>query len=81
MNQMQMPGYLTHVTHAEDIGAHLLLNRQVPLHDVRLRVVRVMSVDLPRLRAVVWFPNDEQPIEVKLLSSVIPGDWQHKSGN
>lgn len=40
---------------------------------------RVMSVDLPRLRATVWFPNDEQPIEVKLLSSVIPGDWQHKS--
>lgn len=37
-----------------------------------------MSVDLPRLRATVWFPNDDQPIEVKLLSSVIPGEWQHK---
>lgn len=41
-------------------------------------VGRVMSVDLPRLRATVWFPNDDQPIEVKLLSSVIPGDWQHR---
>lgn len=41
-------------------------------------VGRVMSVDLPRLRATVWFPNDDQPVEVKLLSSVIPGDWQHK---
>lgn len=37
-----------------------------------------MSVDLPRLTATVWFPNDPQPMPVKLLSSVIPGDWQHK---
>lgn len=44
-------------------------------------VGRMMSVDLPRLRATVWFPNDEQPIEVKLLSNVIPGDWQHKSAD
>jgi hypothetical protein len=56
-----------------------LANKEIDKAVPQPLVGRVMSVDLPRLRATVWFPNDEQPIEVKLLSSVIPGDWQHKS--
>jgi hypothetical protein len=56
------------------------LARQTVANEVPTKNIgRVMSVDLPRLRATVWFPNDEQPIEVRLLSSVIPGEWQHKS--
>lgn len=53
-------------------------SQQIATEVPNRNIGRVMSVDLPRLRATIWFPNDEQPIEVKLLSSVIPGDWQHK---
>lgn len=38
-------------------------------------VGRVISVDVKNLRAMVWFPGDEQPMEVRLFSSTIPGAW------
>src|SRR4051812_12424269 len=41
-----MPSYLAHITGTEHIGANLLLKGQVPLHDVRLRVMRIVSVNL-----------------------------------
>lgn len=39
-------------------------------------VGRVVSVDLPRRTARVWFTGDEQPMSVKLFTSTIPGQWQ-----
>lgn len=40
---------------------------------------RMMSVDLPRLRGTVWFPNDPQPTQVSIFANAIPQDWQHKN--
>lgn len=37
---------------------------------------RVVSLDLPGQTARVWFTGDEQPVQVKLFSSTIPGKWQ-----
>lgn len=42
-------------------------------------VGRMMSVDLPRLRGTVWFPNDEQPVLVNIFANAIPAEWQHKN--
>lgn len=41
-------------------------------------VGRVISVDVPRLKAMVWFPGDENPVEATLLAGVIPGSWQEQ---
>ncbi len=35
-----MPAYLSDVARADDVGAELLLDGQVPLHDVGLRVIQ-----------------------------------------
>src|SRR5687768_13689712 len=48
------------------------IGKEVP----RQLIGRVVSVDLPRQRARVWITGDEQPIEVSLFSSTIPGKWQ-----
>lgn len=37
---------------------------------------RVITMDLPNKRAMVWIPGDDQPIPVKLFSSTIPAAWQ-----
>lgn len=50
-------------------------DRQIQTIVPRPLVGRVITVDLPNLRAMVWFPGDEQPIEVRLFSSAIPGSW------
>lgn len=39
-------------------------------------VGRVVSLDLPRRTARVWFTGDEQPVGVKLFSDKYPGQWQ-----
>src|SRR5579871_388825 len=36
---LQMPGDLANIAGAENIRAHLLLERQIPLHDIGLRVI------------------------------------------
>lgn len=38
------------------------------------QVARVMSVDLGKMRAIVWFPGDPDPIEVRMFSNTIPND-------
>lgn len=44
-------------------------------------VGRVVSVDLARLKAMVWFPGDEVPIDVNIFATAIPGDWQARHQN
>lgn len=56
-----------------------LASKQIETQVPQPTIGRVMTVDLPRLRATVWFPNEDQPVEVRLLSSIIPGDWQQRS--
>lgn len=51
------------------IGA---IDRNVP----KSLIGRVVSLDLPRQTARVWFTGDEQPVQVRLFSSTIPGKWQ-----
>ncbi len=48
------------------------ISKNVP----RALIGRVVSVDLPRQTARVWFTGDEQPVSVHLFSSTIPGKWQ-----
>lgn len=45
--------------------------------DKRL-IGRCVNVDLPGLKAQVWFPGDDSPTDVKLFSSVIPAAWEQK---
>ncbi len=40
-----MAGYLAHVPDADNVRAKLLLDRQVPLHDVGLRIIHSVSAD------------------------------------
>ncbi len=49
---------------------------QIDKNVQRPLIGRVVSVDLPRQTARVWFTGDDQPIEVSLFSSTIPGKWQ-----
>jgi hypothetical protein len=50
-------------------------DRQIQTIVPRPLVGRVVTVDLPNLRAMVWFPGDEQPVEVRMFSSTVPGQW------
>lgn len=44
-------------------------------------VGRVVSIDIERLKAMVWFPGDETPIQVNIFATAIPGDWQARHQN
>lgn len=53
--------------------------RQISADVPRPLIGRMISVDLTRLRGSVWFPGDEQPIEVSIFANAVPGEWQHKA--
>lgn len=54
-------------------------SRQIGIDVPRPLIGRMISVDLTRLRGSVWFPGDEQPIEVSIFANAVPGEWQHKA--
>jgi hypothetical protein len=41
----------------------------------------MMTVNLRKLQGTVWFPGDDQPILVQLMSNAIPADWHYKYGS
>lgn len=53
-----------------------LSTNQITAQVPRPLVGRVISVDLPRLRGTVWFPGDDQPIEVSIFANAVPAQWE-----
>lgn len=50
--------------------------RVVQQNAPRAIIGRMVSVDPFRLKGMVWFPGDEQPVEVSLLNGNLPAKWQ-----
>lgn len=41
-------------------------------------VGRVITMDPTRLKGMVWFPGDDQPIEVNFFPTTLPSSWEAK---
>ncbi len=57
-------------------GSRQVVSEQVP----RPLIGRMVTVNLRKLQGTVWFPGDDQPILVQLMSNAIPGDWHYRYG-